>query len=274
MSQLHSPDPSFAVNVRRFMGFADTYNAHRPQPPGIIADILTQMAAVPRPHLVVDLGCGTGLSTRLWAQRGEQVIGVDPSADMLDQARRQTAASNVTYRTGLSHGTGLEAGCADIVTCSQSLHWMEPQATFVEAARILRPGGVFAAVDCDWPPATASWQVDVAYMELMKHVSQIESDRNLSDGLKKWSKEGHLSRMQSSGVFRHAREVAVHSIETGAADRYIGLAMTQGSLQTVLKAGIDEKQIGLDSFRELAKRLLGDEPRPWYFTYRVRIGIV
>ena len=40
---------------------------------------------------------------------------------------------------------------ADIVTCSQSFHWMEPEPTLAEIARILRPGGVFAAYDYDWP---------------------------------------------------------------------------------------------------------------------------
>ena len=34
----------------------------------------------------------------------------------------------------------------------QALHWMEPAPTFGEVARLLRPGGVFAALDCDWPP--------------------------------------------------------------------------------------------------------------------------
>jgi len=45
--------------------------------------------------------------------------------------------------------TDLPDGCADIVTCSQSLHWMVPESTFAEVARILRPGGVFATYDYD-----------------------------------------------------------------------------------------------------------------------------
>lgn len=269
-----SIDPAFAVNVQRFSGFASTYDRCRPQPPAIIPEILACLAQAACPALVVDLGCGTGLSTRIWADRARQVIGIEPSDDMRDEALRQTKTSNVSYRSGLSHATGLDDRSADIVTCSQSLHWMEPQATFAEAVRILRPGGVFAAIDCDWPPATASWEVDTAYAEFMKRVSAIEQQRDLSDGLQRWSKDQHLARMQASGLFRLTREVAVHSVETGDAERYIGLALSQGGVQTVLKAGLSEKEIGLDLFRDAARRLLGDAPRPWYFTYRIRLGIV
>ncbi len=151
-------DPAFAVNVNRFSGFADTYDRYRPTPPAVIPEILARLADSARQRLVVDLGCGTGLSTRIWADRAERVIGIEPSRDMRSQARACTHAANVSYREGLSHATGLDDGCADIITCSQSLHWMEPQATFEEARRILHSGGVFAAIDCDWPPTTCSWQ--------------------------------------------------------------------------------------------------------------------
>src|SRR5690606_15398774 len=110
------------------------------------------LAAVERPALVVDVGSGTGLSTRLWAGRADQVIGIEPGDDMRRQAEAQTAAPSVRYQPGYSTATGLPDACADIVTVSQALHWMEPEPTFAEMARILRPGGVFAAFDCDWPP--------------------------------------------------------------------------------------------------------------------------
>lgn len=52
---------------------------------------------------------------------------------------------NVNYRDAFSDATGLANNCADIVTISQALHWMEPESTFGEVARILRPGSVIAA---------------------------------------------------------------------------------------------------------------------------------
>src|SRR5512135_3378396 len=153
-------------NIERFSGLAAQYDANRPRPPQVLLDILTQLTGIAQPGLVVDLGSGTGLSTVVWAERAAQVIGVEPNADMRTQAEARTAtlpnARNVHYVAAIGSQTGLPDGCADIVTCSQSLHWMEPEPTFAEVARILRGGGLFAAYDCDWPP-TMNWQAEAAW---------------------------------------------------------------------------------------------------------------
>ncbi|HNP88354.1 MAG TPA: hypothetical protein PKK78_19615 [Kouleothrix sp.] len=62
---MDSSAPYISANVGRFRGFADHYDAFRPQPPVMLVTILTQLAEVPYPTLVVDLGSGTGLSTIL-----------------------------------------------------------------------------------------------------------------------------------------------------------------------------------------------------------------
>src|SRR5260221_13268967 len=138
------PDTSYNVaNVERFKGFAEQYDDFRPAPPPALVDILTQLARVSHPDYVVDIGSGTGLSTRIWADRAEAVIGIEPGDDMRAKAEeRSTGLRNVRYLEATSTATTLPDGCADIVTVSQALHWMEPTGTFAEVARILRPGGV------------------------------------------------------------------------------------------------------------------------------------
>jgi predicted TPR repeat methyltransferase len=69
-------------NVLRFTGFADIYDQYRPKPPDIIADVLLQLAGMDRAEHVVDLGCGTGLSTLIWINRTNSLTGIEPSADM------------------------------------------------------------------------------------------------------------------------------------------------------------------------------------------------
>src|SRR6266508_2946167 len=130
-------------------GFAAHYDRFRPRPPRVLLDVLCSYARSERPALVVDLGCGTGLSTRAWSGVAERAVGIEPNAAMLAAAE---PAPGVEYRQAYAHDTGLAGGCADVVTCSQSLHWMEPEPTFAEAARILRRGGLLAAYDYDWPP--------------------------------------------------------------------------------------------------------------------------
>ena len=137
---------------------------------------------------MVDLGSGTGLSTRAWADRADEVVGVEASPEMRDQAEAATAAENVRFVQAYAQETGLPDGVADIVTCSQSFHWMEPEPTLAEAARILRPGGVFAAYDYDWPPVV-HWEVEAAFEELVGR-SAIESRARRAAP----AHEGHASR--------------------------------------------------------------------------------
>ena len=66
------------------------------------------------------------------------------------------AAQGVEYREAFAHDTGLEDNCADAVTCSQSLHWMEPEPALTEVARILSPGRIFAAYEYRWSVTTSS----------------------------------------------------------------------------------------------------------------------
>ncbi len=222
---------------------------------------------------MVDVGCGTGLSTRIWADRADAVIGIEPSADMRRIAEENAANANrIRYQDGYSHDTGLAEACADIVTCSQSLHWMEPASTFAEIARILRPGGVFAAIDCDWPP-TMNWQAEQAYTQFDDQREKIGEARGYFSDIKQWDKQGHLARMQASGKFRYVKEILVQQREMGNAERLVGLAMSQGGVASLLKNGMTEEEIGVPEFRALAQQMLGDEPSPWYFSYRVRVGV-
>jgi ubiquinone/menaquinone biosynthesis C-methylase UbiE len=264
----------FSANIDRFSGFADHYDKFRPQPPAALADLLCHLAQTPRPALVVDLGSGTGLSTRYWADKAEQVIGVEPTFDMREQARVRTEAGNVTYREGFSHQTGLPDRCAQFVTCSQALHWMEPQSTFEEARRILGPGGVFAAFDYDWPPTTSNWEADAAYEACSSQIDEVESRQPTPPALQRWKKDEHLGRIAASGCFRFTKEVVLHHNEPGDAERLIGLLLSQGSVMTLLKSGLTETNLGIDIFRQRVQAALGDKPVTWYWSSRLRFGIV
>jgi ubiquinone/menaquinone biosynthesis C-methylase UbiE len=259
-------------NLTRFSGFADTYDAYRPTPPAIVMDILTQMAQVQYPTLVVDIGCGTGLSTRLWATHAQKVIGIEPNADMRHHAQQATEDANVAYHEGLATATGLPGACADIVTCCQALHWMEPEPTFAEVARILRPWGVFAAIDCDWPP-TIGWEIEKEYQVFMNRVSELEELHGVSQDVQRWAKKDHLSRMIASGQFRFSKEVLVHKVEQGDAVRLLGLARSFGGVASLLKHGLSEDEVGLTELRMAADKGLGDGQKPWYFSYRVRVAV-
>lgn len=265
---------SLPYNSQRFNPSANLYDKYRPQPPATLLDVLTRLARSVHGPMVIDMGCGTGLSTRLWSERADRVVGIEPADNMREQAEIQTSEQNVSYINALSHKTGLPDDCADIVTCSQSLHWMQPYATFAEAARILRPGGVFAAYDHVWPPKTWHREVDQVYCNLMLRVRWLENRYQTSDGLKIWSREQHLLRMRLSGHFRYTKELHLCHVERGNAERFIGLIKSKGGVAALLKVGLTEREIGLENLRGVVADVLGDNLKPWYFRYNIRIGVV
>lgn len=260
----------FTATRERFTGFGAHYDHVRPSAPEVLADLLAPIAGCERPRLVVDLGSGTGLSSRYWASCAEAVVGVEPTASMRDQAIAQ-GGGNITYREGYSHATGLAAECADLVVCGQSLHWMEPQSTFEESARILRPGGVFAAYDYDWPPSTSSWEVDAVYTDCVAHARRLEKEH--AEPVLMWEKEGHLARMQTSGCFRYVRECLLHQRDEGHAERIVGLYLSQGHVQTLLKRGLSAQDLRVDYLTEVARRAFGEKRVPWFWSARIRLGV-
>ena len=254
-------------------GKASSYDRARPAPPPALLDLLTQLIGMPHPALVVDLGSGTGLSTAIWSERAERVIGIEPNADMRQEAARKAEdhpyAAHIEYREGVAHQTGLPDGCVDIVTAAQSFHWMEPTATLAEIARILRPGGLFAAYDYDSPPAIY-WELDRLVQEGNVRLMELVRERGLAQSLKIWPQNKSLAPLRESTHFRFTREVLRHHIEQGDAARF--LEMMQSSALSN-QSQFTEQEIGLDRLRQAALQYIGSEPIPWYFSYRVRIGI-
>jgi SAM-dependent methyltransferase len=250
-------------------GFAAGFDANRPAPPDVLVDILCLEADVDRPRVVVDLGSGTGLSTRVWAGRSAEVVGVEASPEMREQAEAATPADNVRFVQAYAQATGLPDGEADIVTCSQAFHWMEPEPTLAEAARILRPGGVFAAYDYDWPPVV-NWEVESAFEEVLRRV---RAGRRPDAGPMRFSKEGHLDRIKGSGHIRYAREIVFHSRDRADAQRIVGMAFSLGPLTVLLGNGQSEEELGLAALREAAERALGDRTVDIFLGYRIRLGV-
>jgi len=245
-------------------GFADVYDRYRPSPPREVLDVLTVVAGVERPCLVVDLGCGTGLATRAWAERADEVIGVEPNPRMIERARRGTDQPNVCYVEAYGADTSLPDGRADLVTSFQSFHWMEPQPVLAEAVRILRDGGVFAACDYDVPPFVEP-EVDAAFAALLKARREARERLGIPAGATSWPKDRHLEEIRASGRFRYTRELVAHGWRETDADGVTGLAESIGAFRHH-----QPEQLQL---RETAGRVLGDRVWPQLLSYRIRVGI-
>jgi ubiquinone/menaquinone biosynthesis C-methylase UbiE len=130
---LHTEDP-----LRRFSNRADDYAKYRPSYPDAAIDAILAGLGDPTNLVVADIGAGTGISSRLVANRGASVWAIEPNDIM---RRAAEPHNNVDFREGTAEQTGLPDQSVDIVLCCQSFHWFNPDAALAEFHRILKPAG-------------------------------------------------------------------------------------------------------------------------------------
>lgn len=116
---------------------------------------------------VLDVGCGTGVLTRLAARvvgdHGE-TVGIDPSPAMLQVARRNasTQASRASFKVAAIEALPFASGHFDVVFSSCMLHHLAPElkrAGLAEVYRVLNPGGRFVIADVDRPAVWWVWLI-------------------------------------------------------------------------------------------------------------------
>lgn len=271
------PSDNSKANIDRFLGYQDEYDRYRPEAPQLVITLLSNYLGR-RPSHVADIGCGTGLSTFLWKDAADAVTGVEPNSDMLGKAQEKlrllgSGADNLSFVPGYSNQLPFEAESVDIITCSQSFHWMDPASTLQEIARCLRPGGVFAAYDCDWPLVLQP-SIEARYNRLIAASDALLTElQPAADQARKWDKEGHLGRIQASGWFTYAREMVFHNFETCDAERYIGLALSQGGIQSLLKLSPASLTQDIASFSAEVNAFFQGRTLQVPVSYRMRVGV-
>jgi SAM-dependent methyltransferase len=127
----------------------------KPFSDGRVALYLSDMAALlslleAAPRRVLDLGCGTGWTSRLLARAGYEVTGVDISADAIGIAQELAAEenlANVTFLVG-DYETVLPANTYDYVLFYDALHHAEDESAALRTAcNALKPGGAMFAFE-------------------------------------------------------------------------------------------------------------------------------
>jgi SAM-dependent methyltransferase len=107
-------------------------------------DFVIARCALGQDSVLVDVGCGTGISSRAFAERGVKVIGIEPNEEMRLRAEVEPmplGGLRPVFRAGRAEATGLPDGCADAALAAQAFHWFDPEPTTMEFHRILKSLG-------------------------------------------------------------------------------------------------------------------------------------
>jgi SAM-dependent methyltransferase len=94
---------------------------------------------------ILDLGCGTGISTRQLSRKGIKVIGADKDAQMIEGARSQDPLG--TYVIASADQLPFPDQTFDAVTAFSSFHWFAHERAVREIERVVLRGGVVLVVN-------------------------------------------------------------------------------------------------------------------------------
>lgn len=124
-----------------FSRASGSYARFRPQYPPALFRWLAEQA--PGQDRAWDAATGSGQAALGLASEFREVIATDASAEQIRHARPHPA---VRYEVAPAEYVPIENGSVDLVLVAQALHWFEFDAFFGEVRRVLRPGGLLAAV--------------------------------------------------------------------------------------------------------------------------------
>jgi SAM-dependent methyltransferase len=132
-----------------FSGHAQLYAAARPTyPERVIAEL---SALAPGRAQAWDVGTGNGQSALLLARHFERIFATDASAAQIGEA---PSHDRITFAAEPAERCSLPDASCDLVLAAQAAHWFDPADFGAEVCRVLKPGGIVAAIGYGW------WYVD------------------------------------------------------------------------------------------------------------------
>jgi SAM-dependent methyltransferase len=158
-------DQAQALHLQRqvaegFGADAGRYDRARPTYP---VDLVDRIIAASPGRDVLDVGCGTGISARLFQAAGCRVLGVDPDPRMAELARQGGTETEVAkFEDWDPAGRTFDA-----VIAAQAWHWVDPVAGAAKAAAVLRPAGRLAVFWNAFDPPT---DLREAFAEVFRRV--------------------------------------------------------------------------------------------------------
>lgn len=124
---------------------AERYAKGRPYfHPHVVSRIKAYLELTEPVARALDVGCGTGLSTRSLKAIARHVVGIDNAAAMLALAPLDPQIAYVVAPAEKIPATDTDF---DLITLSSVFHWINRSAFLVEARRVLRPQGWLIVYD-------------------------------------------------------------------------------------------------------------------------------
>jgi SAM-dependent methyltransferase len=124
---------------------ASLYNRARPDYPSALRDDIVAIVGLRPNDAILDVGCGTGQTARLFAPATSLILALDPGEQMIEIARENSKQfPHIDYVVSTFEAWPSRPSAFRLVTAGQSWHWVAPEIRFAKAAEILTSYGWLA----------------------------------------------------------------------------------------------------------------------------------
>lgn len=173
----------------------------------------------------LDVGCGTGMSSRALRAIADRVDGLDSSAAMLAQAE---PLDGVYYHVGEAEELPFSSGSFEIATVSSAFHWFDRGQFLVESKRVLRPPAYLVVYENSFPGVMesnaefTSWQQSYydRFPRPPRDRSPFTDDDALAAGFEFVSRETYTNMIEFTptelSLYLSSQSNAIEAIERGS----------------------------------------------------------
>jgi len=149
---------------------------------GLVDDVVAY-AGVHDGDRVLEVGCGTGKATVLFAARELRVLALEPDPDMAAIARRNCSHLGVTVENASLEEWHAAPGSFEVLMSAQAWHWIQPEIRLAKAHDLVVPGGALALFwnRSEWPDSLLSRAIDEVYERVVPALAARTPGRSPQD---------------------------------------------------------------------------------------------
>ena len=250
----------------RFQDGIERYIQFRPRYPDALVHLLANRIASVQTPLelpVLDVGSGTGIFTRQLAASLPstiRLVGIERSAKMREQAEADTSQASILYRDGAAEQLPVKNASTRAVVAATAAHWFERPAFYLEAARVLVPGGILGVVEYVRNEASSA-----AARAVVQFLAQYGEDRA-------YARPAYMAEMSALDGFGQLETFQHPVIFPLSPEQFVGLALSSShARQAVEKLGLhgaDTMLMAIDA--ELAN---SDGELPFGYLFQAFIAV-
>lgn len=208
-----------------FNRVAEAYDRYRPSYPAGLIDHIERTAQLDSRSRLLEIGCGSGKATLLFAERGYKILCIEPGVELIGMAAEKLRGYPVSFANCLFEEWQETTRAFDLVYSAQAFHWVPKDVGYAKAAAALKPGGYLALFwnRSPWQEGALQQQIEAVYQRCAPEL--IEEANQTPKEMAKYEME-QTAEIQASGHFRVVSVSRFPWTKRYTSEAYLGLLST------------------------------------------------